>query len=115
MTLTKASLLAETPKPVAVECEGRGTIYVKPLTEFQRSKRLADLWNDKGNKSEDAKLKLRVHMIVDQLCDEHGKSLFTEGDVKDLLALEASSLDSLVEAISDYNDTYMSEKNGTAE
>jgi hypothetical protein len=115
MTLTKASLLAETPKPVAIECEGRGTIHVKPLTEFQRSKRLADLWNDKGGKSEDARLKLRVHMIIDQLCDEKGKNLFTEGDAKDLLALEASSLDSLVDAISEYNDNYMSEKNGKAE
>ena len=115
MTLTKKSLLAETPKPVAVECEGRGTVHVKPLTEFQRSKRLSDLWNDKGGKSEDAKLKLRVHMIVDQLCDENGKNLFTEGDVKDLLALEASSLDSLVDAISKFNDDYMSEKNGKAE
>ena len=115
MTLTKKSLLAETPRPTAVECEGRGTIYVKPLTEFQRSKRLADLWNDKGDKAEDAKLKLRVNMIVDQLCDEKGKNLFNEGDVKDLLALESSSLDSLVDAISDFNDKYSSEKNGTAE
>ena len=115
MTLTKKMLLAETPKPVAVECKGRGTIYVKPLTEFQRSKRLADLWDEKGSKAEDARLKMRVHMIVDQLCDEKGKNLFTEGDVKDLLALECSSLDSLVDAIGDFNEEYLSEKNEPAE
>jgi uncharacterized protein (DUF2164 family) len=115
MTLTKKSLLAETPKPTAVECEGRGTIYVKPLTEFQRSKRLAALWSDKDATSEDARMKMRVHVIVDQLCDEMGKNLFNEGDVKDLLALESSKLDSIVEAISSFNDEYCSEKNDPAE
>lgn len=115
MTLTKKDLLALKPEPHAIETKSHGTIYVKALTEFQRSKRLSDLYNEKGGKSEDARLKLRVNMIVDQLCDEKGNSLFNEGDVKDLLALESSKLDPLVDAISDWNEKYASEKNETGE
>lgn len=115
MTLTKQSLLAQKPKPVKVDAKEHGEVWVKPLSEFQRSKRLADLWSDKDNKSEDARLKLRVNMVVDQLCDEHGKNLFTEGDVKDLLALESGVLDALVEAISDFNDSFIEEKNDKGE
>ena len=111
MTLTRESLLAMKPEATKVEVEGFGTVYMKPLTEFQRSKRLADLYGENNDKQEDAKLKFRINLIIDQVCDERCKPLFNEGDAKDLLAIEGSKLDALVNAISDFNDGLPQEKN----
>lgn len=111
MTLTRETLLALKPVATPIEVEGLGTVFVKPLSELQRSKRLTAMWDEKSDKAEESKIKYRVNMIIDQVCDEEAKPLFTEGDAKDILALQGSKLDNLVNAIGDYNDSQLSEKN----
>lgn len=99
-SLTKEALLSACKLDVTShDVEGWGRVHVKTMTELQRSTRIADMFNDKGNLKPEARVRQRVNVIIDHLCDEKGKPLFTEGDAKDLLALDAAKLDSLVEAI----------------
>jgi hypothetical protein len=107
-SLTKEALLANCKLDITChDVEGWGKVYVKTMTELQRSKRIADMFNDKGDVKPEARIRQRVNVIIDHLCDEKGKPLFTEGDAKDLLALDAVKLDSLVEKL---NELIMSEE-----
>jgi hypothetical protein len=115
MTLTREKLLALKPTVSKIEVIGWGDVFVKPLTELQRSKRVAAMFDENTQKSDDAKLKYRVHMLIDQLCDESGNNLFTEGDSKELLSLEGLKLDSLIEAVTDWNESYAGQKNEQGE
>ena len=101
MTLTKKFLLEEF-KPTVSKYEhvSVGVFYIKQRTELQRCKRIGELYDKKGNVVQSVFDKRRAFLLIDQLCDEDGKCLFTDGDMKDILALESEKLDPILEAIS---------------
>lgn len=102
-SLTRELLLALKPVAKKVEVEGLGVVYIKPLTELLRSRRLAELFDEKGKSDKATQEKRRANMIIDQVCDETGEPLFNPSDLKDILELDGAKLDSLVHAILDFN------------
>ena len=92
MSLTKKQLLAELvctkPEKLKEQVFGQEA-WVKPVSEFQRSRRLAALYGKDGEVSRDAIRKARLYTIVDHLCDQDGENLFKESDIKDLMELDA--------------------------
>ena len=105
MSLTKATLLkkAAVAKPdVLGEFFGE-TVYVKSVSELQRSRRMASLYDMKKEKvREEAMLRARCATIIDHICDEKGKPLFTDKDTNDLMGLDALLMDQLVHAIEEW-------------
>ena len=99
-SLTKQALLDHCKVEVKeVNVEGVGILFVKPSTELQRSKRIADMFDKNGNLTDESKQRRRVNLIIDHICDEDGNAMFNEGDAKDLLALDGTKLDPFVEAV----------------
>lgn len=99
-SLTKQALLDHCKVEVKeVNVEGVGVLFVKPSTELQRSKRIADMFDKNGNLTDESKQRRRVNLIIDHICDEDGNAMFNEGDAKDLLALDGTKLDPFVEAV----------------
>ncbi len=99
-SLTKELLLDHCKIEVKeVNIEGLGVLYVKPSSELQRSKRIADMFDKNGNLTNESKQRRRVNLIIDHICDKDGKAMFNEGDSKDLLALDGSKLDPFIEAV----------------
>jgi predicted lipoprotein len=114
-SLTKASLLALKPKASKVEVKGLGEIWLKPLTELLRSRRLTELFGGKDG-AQDPKVaeRRRAQMIVDQLCEgESGEAMFSQAEINDILQLDSLQLDALCDAIYNYNEEQ--EKNVLAE
>lgn len=105
MSLTKKSLLAELacskPQKLPVTLFGQ-QLWVKPVSEFQRSRRLASLYDKKGQVDNDAIRRARIYTIIDHLCDKDGVNIFKDSDVKELLELDALKLDLLTSAIEDW-------------
>lgn len=107
MSLTKAILLkkASISKPDLLGEFFGEDVYVKPVSELQRSRRMASMYDVKKDQMRsDALQRARCLTVVDHLCDEKGECLFTEKDVNDLMALDAMKLDLLVSAIEDWAD-----------
>ncbi len=102
MSLTKATLLkkaAVSAPEVLGEFFGE-TVYVKSISEFQRSRRMSSMYDMKKERMrEDALQRARCLTVVDHLCDEDGENLFTEKDVNAIMQLDAMKLDVLVSAI----------------
>ncbi len=99
-SLTKQALFDHCKIEVKeVNIEGLGILHVKPSSELQRSKRIADMFDKNGNLTNESKQRRRVNMIIDHVCDKDGNPMFTEGDAKDLLALDGTKLDAFVEAV----------------
>ena len=105
MSLTKAILLkkAAVAKPdVLGEFFGE-TVYVKSVSELQRSRRMASLYDMKKEKvREDAVMRARCATIIDHICDKSGEPLFTDKDTNDLMNLDALLMDQLVTAIEEW-------------
>ena len=102
-SLTREKLLALKPAPKEIEVEGLGKVFIKPLTELLRSRRLAELFDEKGKSDKATQEKRRANMIIDQVCDKDGQAMFTQADLKDILELDGAKLDELVHAILDFN------------
>ena len=105
MSLTKKTLLAELacskPEKLPEQLFGHD-VYVRPVSEFQRSRRVAYLHDNEGKFAKDAVRKARMYTVIDHLCDAKGESLFDEKDMKDLLEMDALKLDVLINAIEDW-------------
>lgn len=102
MSLTKKNLLSQLAcdKPEKLEGEFFGEdLYVRPVSEFKRSRRLAELLGKDGNPSRDGLQRARVMTIIDHLCDKDGQPIFDERDLADLLEMDALKLDLLTSAI----------------
>ena len=105
MSLTKKTLLAEfvCSKPEKLQAKVFGhDVYVKPVSEFQRSRRLSSLYSKDGTVDKEALRKARIYTIIDHLCDKDGESIFKDSDVKELLELDALKLDMLTHAIEEW-------------
>ncbi len=107
MSLTKATLLkkAAVSSPEVLGTFFDETVYVRPISELQRSRRMAQMYDMKKEKMRaDALQRARCLTIVDHLCDEEGSALFTEKDINDIMALDAMKLDVLIGAIEEWAD-----------
>jgi len=102
-SLTRDKLFALKPKAQKHEIEGFGTVYIKPLTELMRSRRMSEIVNEKGKPDKSTQEKRRANMIIDQICDEKGDPMFEPADIKEILELDGAKLDTLVHAIFDFN------------
>jgi len=102
-SLTREKLLSLKPTPKEVEVEGFGIVFLKPLTELLRSRRLSELFDEKGKSDKTTQEKRRANMIIDQVCDKDGNPMFTQADLKDILELDGAKLDELVHSILDFN------------
>ena len=115
MSLTKATLLkaAAVAKPTNIGEFFGEDVYVKSVSEFQRSRRIAAMYDAKNERMrDDAVQRARCLLIVDHVCNEDGESVFTDGDVRDLQQLDASKLDILVSAIETWIDTREGKQRG---
>ncbi len=105
MSLTKKQLLDELvcskPEKLPKRVFGQDA-WVKPVSEFQRSRRLAALYGKAGNVSREALRKARLYTIIDHLCDENGDGLFEESDLKELMQFDALKIDVIVSVIEDW-------------
>jgi len=102
MSLTKKILLKEAacnkPEKLPQKLFGQD-VWVKPVTQFQRSRRLASLYNKSGDIITDSLGRARMYTIIDHLCDKDGTPLFEESDISDLEQLDALKADILISAI----------------
>jgi hypothetical protein len=107
MSLTKATLLkaASVSKPSLLGEFFGETVYVKPVSELQRSRRMSAMYDAKKEQLRpDALQRSRCLTLVDHLCDEDGNNLFTEKDVNDIMQLDAMKVDLLINAIEEWAD-----------
>ena len=76
-SLTKQLLLDHCKIEVKeVNIEGLGVLYVKPSTELQRSKRIADMFDKNGNLTNESKQRRRVNLIIDHICDKDSNLVY---------------------------------------
>jgi hypothetical protein len=104
-SLTREALLALKPAPKEIEVEGLGKVFIKPLTELLRARRLSEMYDEKSKINKSAFEKRRANQIIDQVCDEKGDPLFSQDDLRNILELDASSLDSLCNKIDEINES----------
>lgn len=104
-SLTREKLLALKPAPKEIEVEGLGKVFIKPLTELLRARRLSEMYDEKSKINKSAFEKRRANQIIDQVCDEKGDPLFSHDDLRNILELDASSLDSLCNKIDEINES----------
>lgn len=110
MTLTREKLLKLKPQIEEIEIGGFGKAYIRNQTELQRSRRMAAMFDKNGKPDFKEQMKSRTYSIVDQLCDKDGKPLFTEGDLKEIMALDSNQLDVICDAIAEWNDAKIEKK-----
>jgi len=105
MSLTKATLLKEAAisKPEKLGEFFGEVVYVKSVSELQRSRRMSSMYDTKKECIRpDAMQRSRCLTVIDHICDEEGKSLFDEKDINDIMALDALKLDLLIKAIEEW-------------
>lgn len=108
MSLTKATLLENTTGTKADKLgEFFGmTLYVKPVSELMRSRRVSSLYDAKKDQVRpDAMQRARCLTIVDHICNEDGENIFTEKDINDVMEMDAAKVDILVGAIEEWQST----------
>jgi len=102
MSLTKKILLSELAcsKPEKLPEKFLGhDVWVRPVSEFQRSRRVASMTDNQGNIKKDVMATARLHVVIDHICDKNGEPLFTDKDMKELSGLDALKLDSLLKQV----------------
>ena len=102
MSLTKKALLenmmkASDPPHKLGEFFG-STVYCKKMSELKRTRRAVSMF-DGEEISDKYRERARVLTIIDHLCDEEGKMLFTEKDIPSLMDVQSDVLDDLTDAI----------------
>ena len=96
-TLTKTTVLAAfAPTPILHTVDGVGDLYFKKLTVAEQ--------NELAKKtSKDDNINASLCMVAYSLCDETGKRLFNDNDIKDLGRMTAEQLTQVVNIISQIN------------
>ena len=104
MSLTKKSLLANAiaDKPHLLGEFFGDKVYVKRMTELQRSRRAAKMFDKNGDIAPKYIEQARVLSIIDHVCDEKGELVFGPSDVADLMGIQADKLDELLNAITEW-------------
>ena len=106
-TLTKAKFFEATKlrTELVKDVPGFGDVYLKDVGEVQRSRRVAALFDNNGNRIKKAAELRRIHEIVDQVCsDDKGSPMFTDEDIPQLAECASSRLDPLYMALAMFNE-----------
>lgn len=93
-------------EPLAVE--GWGSVHIRTWTAGERSK-LYDI----NRQVEDGKAKTQdffARAIVYSVCDEDGKSIFSEKDIPRVMDLSVPVVDALMTAINELNTRHAEQK-----
>lgn len=118
MSLTRKTLLNELActkaEKLPVKVFGH-EVWVRPVSEFQRSRRIAKLYGKKGELSEEVMANARLFTIVDHLCDKDGEPFFTESDIDELSQLDSLAIDVLVNAIESWSSERAGKVQGRSE
>ena len=107
MSLTKATFLkaASVDKPELLGEFFGEDLYVRCVTEFQRSHRMASLYKASQDGSEaEAMTQARAFTVIDHVCDAKGKPVFNTADLKHILDLDAAKIDTVITAIEKWNE-----------
>ena len=72
--------------------EWGGDVYVKGMTGLERDTFEASIVEQRGKKSSVNMVNIRAKLAAQTVCDEDGKRLFTDADVKKLGAKSAQAL-----------------------
>lgn len=94
--LTKAQLLAIAGKPILKEIDGVGEVYLKKLTIAEQNELTKN--SDKTDN-----VTATLNMVAYSLCDEHGKRLFGDNDIKELGKLTTQQITAITGVISEIN------------
>ena len=105
MSLTKATLLKNT-QPSKPDHLGKFfglDLYVKPVSELQRSRRMAAMYDTKKEQIRpEAMQRARALTIIDHICNEEGENLFTDKDLNDVMGMESHKVDLLCTSIEEW-------------
>lgn len=76
------------------------TIWIKPISELKRSMRASQMFDPKTREIRpNALVDQRVWTVVDMVCDEDGKNIFTDKDFAKVKELDALKFDKLHDAV----------------
>ena len=116
-TLTRSQLLTKAkPKFERVEVEGFGVVCLRSVSPLQQSRRDFTYFDLKtGAPIAEEFAKSTVHAIIDQVCGEDGKPMFTDADFEELAGLDNATLGPLIAAINDFNGEKKTESETTSE
>ena len=95
--LNKNELLAklgDLGAPTAYELSGVGTVYIKKLSIDEQASLAKDA---------DDNVKASLRLVAYSVCDEDGKRLFGDADLKALGKMQSDTLTELVEIINQVN------------
>ena len=99
--LTKSQLLsviATASVPIFKEIDGIGGLYFKKLTVAEQNELTKKTDNGKADN-----VTASLHMVAYSVCDENGKRLFGDNDIKELGGMTAEHLTKIVNAVSEIN------------
>ncbi len=102
MSLTKATLLkkTQTSKPDHLGEFFGLDLYVKPVSELQRSRRMAAMYDSKKEQIRpEAMQRARCLTIIDHICDKDGESVFNDKDINDVMTMDSHKVDIITSAI----------------
>lgn len=91
-----AVLVAATPKLKHIE--GIGDVYLKKMTVAEQGEIAQKTDKDKVDN-----VTASLYMVAYSVCDEHGKRLFGDNDIKELGKMNAENLTKLANAIGEIN------------
>lgn len=95
--LTKSALLAAfVPTPELHTVVGIGDLYFKKLTVAEQNE-LAKKTDKEDN------INTSLNMVAYSICDEHGKRLFGDNDIKELGKMTTEQLTQIVNIVSQMN------------
>lgn len=106
-TLTKQALMASLDrKAEKVKLSGNREVWVRPVPEVVRCRRVAQLGElDKDGKLDRAEMlsRDRAYSIIDQIMVDDKTPMFEDSDFDELVSKPSSSIDELVDAIKAFN------------
>lgn len=113
-TLTREALLEQAqPEFTWATIEGIGRVGIRSVSEVQRSRRIASLFDADGNIIPEHRALRRVHLIIDHLMADETTPMFTDADINQLGALDGAKLDVYVAAINHITGSQKKESAGS--
>lgn len=86
-----------------MQVDGFGDVWIRSNSELRQSQRYASYLDSEGKVIPAENAKASIHIIIDQICDEDGKPLFTDGDFAELAESDSNALEPLQSAIRSFN------------
>ncbi len=104
-SLTRERLLEKAKRrSAAVEVDGFGLVTIRSQSCMQRSRRIAQQYNEQGRAIPLQIAMENLYAIVDQVCSEDGSPMFEEKDIPELGELDPLELEPLLAEIQRFNN-----------